>query len=158
MYKVVQIWPGLIVSKQVTVCPGHIWTTLYIVINNLISIVIHGTYYTRWFKYDRDKLWLVYTQIVPVILEPPCIILYYCLHIKTTCFDLSFGHLLVVSPTLEYSQLWGISLKLYNSIYMCTPIVLKLKSLKLEITYIYHLCYIYLGFYLLLAKTYFLIS
>jgi hypothetical protein len=30
------------------------------------------TEYTRWFKYDRDKLWLVYTQIVPVIFEPPC--------------------------------------------------------------------------------------
>ena len=30
LYKVVQIWPGLIVCKQVTVCPGHIWTTLYI--------------------------------------------------------------------------------------------------------------------------------
>jgi hypothetical protein len=29
-YKVVQIWPGLFVCKQVTVCPGHIWTTLYI--------------------------------------------------------------------------------------------------------------------------------
>jgi hypothetical protein len=27
---------------------------------------------TRWFKYDRNKLWLVYTQIVPVIFEPPC--------------------------------------------------------------------------------------
>jgi hypothetical protein len=29
MYKVVQIWPGLFVCKQVTVCPGPIWTTLY---------------------------------------------------------------------------------------------------------------------------------
>jgi hypothetical protein len=29
--------------------------------------------YTRWFKCDRDKLWLVYTQIIPVIFEPPCI-------------------------------------------------------------------------------------
>jgi hypothetical protein len=29
---------------------------------------------TRWFKYDRDKLWLVYTQIVPVIFKPPCIL------------------------------------------------------------------------------------
>jgi hypothetical protein len=29
MYKVVQIWPGPFVCKQVTVCPGHIWTTLY---------------------------------------------------------------------------------------------------------------------------------
>ena len=28
--------------------------------------------YTRWFKYDRDKLLLVYTQIVPIIFEPPC--------------------------------------------------------------------------------------
>ena len=28
--------------------------------------------HTRWFKYDRDKLWLVYTQIVLVIFEPPC--------------------------------------------------------------------------------------
>jgi hypothetical protein len=31
---------------------------------------------TRWFKYDRDKLWLVYTQIVPVIFEPPCILIF----------------------------------------------------------------------------------
>ena len=29
-YKVVQIWPGLFVCKQVTVCPGHIGTTLYL--------------------------------------------------------------------------------------------------------------------------------
>jgi hypothetical protein len=29
LYKVVQIWLGLFVCKQVTVCPGHIWTTLY---------------------------------------------------------------------------------------------------------------------------------
>jgi hypothetical protein len=26
---VVQIWPGRFVCKQVTVCPSHIWTTLY---------------------------------------------------------------------------------------------------------------------------------
>jgi hypothetical protein len=30
MYKVVQIWQGLLVCKQVTVCPGHISTTLYL--------------------------------------------------------------------------------------------------------------------------------
>jgi hypothetical protein len=29
IYKVVQMWPGLFVCKQVTVCPDHIWTTLY---------------------------------------------------------------------------------------------------------------------------------
>ena len=34
-YKVVQIWPGLFVCKQVTVCPGHIWTTLYMNSKNM---------------------------------------------------------------------------------------------------------------------------
>jgi hypothetical protein len=29
-YKVVLIWPGRFVCKQVTLCPGHIWTTLYL--------------------------------------------------------------------------------------------------------------------------------
>ena len=37
---------------------------------------------TRWFKYDRDKLWLVYTQIVPVIFEPPCTINSLCLYVQ----------------------------------------------------------------------------
>jgi hypothetical protein len=47
-------------------------------INNL-TLYQEGVYYmcirifnTRWFKYDWDKLWLVYTQSVPVIFEPPC--------------------------------------------------------------------------------------
>ena len=31
---------------------------------------------TRWFKYDRDWLFIVYTQKVPVIFEPPCIFRY----------------------------------------------------------------------------------
>jgi hypothetical protein len=30
IYKVVQIWPEIFVCKQVTVCPGHTWTTLYV--------------------------------------------------------------------------------------------------------------------------------
>jgi hypothetical protein len=37
MYKVVQIWPGWFVCKQVTVCPGHIWTTLYVYMNELMN-------------------------------------------------------------------------------------------------------------------------
>jgi hypothetical protein len=37
--------------------------------------ILYGLNHTRWFKYDRDKLWLVYTQRVPVIFEPPCIYL-----------------------------------------------------------------------------------
>jgi hypothetical protein len=36
----------------------------------------------------------------------------------TTCFDLSFGHLQVVSSTLEYSQLR--SIKAYNYIIQST--------------------------------------
>ena len=36
-YKVLQIWPGLFVGKQVTVCPGHIWTTLYVQTSTSLS-------------------------------------------------------------------------------------------------------------------------
>jgi hypothetical protein len=32
------------------------------------------TEYTRWFKYDRDYLFVNKSQFVPVIFEPPCII------------------------------------------------------------------------------------
>ena len=39
---------------------------------------------TRWFKYDRDKVWLVYTKSVPVIFEPPCIYVLQCDIIKDT--------------------------------------------------------------------------
>jgi hypothetical protein len=39
----------------------------------LYSEQMHYARGTRWFKYDRDKLSLVYTQIVPVIFEPSCI-------------------------------------------------------------------------------------
>jgi hypothetical protein len=37
-----------------------------------ISLSVAVKQNTRWFKYDWDKLWLVYTQMVPVIFEPPC--------------------------------------------------------------------------------------
>ena len=40
---------------------------------------------TRWFRYDRDCNRLVYTQIVPVIFELPCII---C----STCFGHFYAH------------------------------------------------------------------
>ena len=38
-YKVVQIWPGRFVCKQVTVCPGHIWTTLYVTSPSISQIM-----------------------------------------------------------------------------------------------------------------------
>jgi hypothetical protein len=65
LYKVVQIWPGRFVCKQVTVCPDHIWTTLYYNNNN-------NNNNTRWFKYDQDCLCVNKSQFVPVIFEPPC--------------------------------------------------------------------------------------
>ena len=52
---------------------------------------------TRWFKYNRDKLWLVYIQIVPVIFKPPCTIakigkinkfLLGCLHFAPITFQM----------------------------------------------------------------------
>jgi hypothetical protein len=39
LYKVVQIRPGLFVCKQVTVCPGHIRTTLY-KLHSTVRIVV----------------------------------------------------------------------------------------------------------------------
>jgi hypothetical protein len=52
---------------------GH--TSLYnVMIKNNNNLHQNEYRCTRWFKYDRDKLWLVYTQIVPVIFEPPCIL------------------------------------------------------------------------------------
>ena len=32
MYKVIQIWPGPFVCKSGDISPGHIWTTLYVLI------------------------------------------------------------------------------------------------------------------------------
>jgi hypothetical protein len=43
IYKVVQIWPWRFVCKQVTVCPGHIWTTLYI----LQTLVVYPQNYSE---------------------------------------------------------------------------------------------------------------
>jgi hypothetical protein len=44
-YKVVQIWPGRFVCKQVTVCPGHIWTTLYMDILYGLTLSTFNTLY-----------------------------------------------------------------------------------------------------------------
>jgi hypothetical protein len=54
---------------------GNRWAELkresWGVLKDLFSWPEYGSC-TRWFKCDRDKLWLVYTQSVPVIFEPPC--------------------------------------------------------------------------------------
>jgi hypothetical protein len=51
IYKVVQIWPRRFVCKQVTVCPGHIWTTLYNTPTRIIYIYIYIYIYIRIYKY-----------------------------------------------------------------------------------------------------------
>jgi hypothetical protein len=43
---------------------------------------------TRWFKHDWDKLWLVYTQIIPVIFELPCILRSYASAIQPAALSL----------------------------------------------------------------------
>jgi hypothetical protein len=35
---------------------------------------IRQSYYTRWFKYDRDYLCVNKSQFVPVMFEPPCVL------------------------------------------------------------------------------------
>jgi hypothetical protein len=50
IYKVVQTWPGLFVCKQVTVCPGHIWTTLYVLYKK------HSSWHQNSNVCDPDRL------------------------------------------------------------------------------------------------------
>jgi hypothetical protein len=50
MYKVVQIWPGRFVCKQVTVCPGHIRTTLYNATLRCFRVAMVAVE-TRWIVY-----------------------------------------------------------------------------------------------------------
>jgi hypothetical protein len=81
---------------------------------------------TRWFKYDRDKLWLVYTQIVPVIFEPPCSYHTTRCHIPnnstlSSCVILTAERLTLISACKVWLQCatqglnvliwWGVALK-----------------------------------------------
>jgi hypothetical protein len=66
-YKVVQIWPGLFVCKQVTVCPGHIWTTLYLLYFLKIRL------YFRWAAVFKDRTTLklpTFTGAYVILYEP----------------------------------------------------------------------------------------
>jgi hypothetical protein len=76
------ILPGIFLYEQVTnlqrnepLCNIFSFTSkgINIMTSNIMLIMRSKCCTTRWFKYDQDKLWLVYTQIVPVISEPPCI-------------------------------------------------------------------------------------
>jgi hypothetical protein len=60
IYKVVKIWPGLFVCKQVTVCPGHIWTTLYI----YVCVCVYTGNLSRYFLVITSIMWQGSTQSV----------------------------------------------------------------------------------------------
>jgi hypothetical protein len=51
-------------------------TLLYFQRKHLVFVSVFGKRLsresTRWFIYDRDKHWLVYTQTVAVRFQPPC--------------------------------------------------------------------------------------
>jgi hypothetical protein len=66
---------------------------------------------TRWFKYDRDWLRLVYTQIVPVIFEPPCI------YRGTFCVFIEFW--LVPSKNVMWHLGAYVSMKLLHHLSNC---------------------------------------
>jgi hypothetical protein len=67
MYKVVQIWPGLFVCKQVTVCPGLIWTTLYIL--HLANTVLD--FHTLWLPYHSVSDFWISINLNPLSLRSP---------------------------------------------------------------------------------------
>jgi hypothetical protein len=63
----------MIIYQQFHSKQNHLYIYTHTHTHIYIYTHIHTYIHTRWFKYDRDKLWLVYTQIVPVIFEPPCV-------------------------------------------------------------------------------------
>jgi hypothetical protein len=60
IYKVVKIWPGLFVCKQVTVCPGHVWTTLYILVRTLQTVIS---------AIECAPIFCLHLQLIPLVLD-----------------------------------------------------------------------------------------
>jgi hypothetical protein len=52
-------------------------------IQSTFCMLLNLCCYTRWFKYDQDDLCVNKSQFVPVIFEPPCIMI----HRLTMCFN-----------------------------------------------------------------------
>jgi hypothetical protein len=85
--KILELVINLAKSYYKIIRPLNIYGVKCIIIFNLIYIMqceflspsVCVCICTRWFKYDRDKLSLVYTQTVPVIFEPPC--MYVCMYV-----------------------------------------------------------------------------
>jgi hypothetical protein len=70
-HKVVQIWPGLIICKLVTVCPGHIWTTLYIsLMTNTFSHVVLFCAFMSVFTHQYLYYNSIFRRGMSLIAEP----------------------------------------------------------------------------------------
>jgi hypothetical protein len=91
---VVQTWPGLIVCKLVTVCPGHIWTTLYkhTILFCPLPLVFLRSLSEKWF-HDRSIFitWLTlqnFLQQISRVQQIPYLVMYIILHysIYMICF------------------------------------------------------------------------
>ena len=87
-YKVVQIWPGLFVCKQVTVCPSHIWTTMYMLYDMIwydiwydicyiydirYDMVWYDMWYYMWYDVWYDMIWygMIWQNLLPEVGFPP---------------------------------------------------------------------------------------
>jgi hypothetical protein len=73
MYKVVQIWPGLIVCKQVTVCPGYIWTTLYVAVcvyslDSLLRFFLVGDFSLSFLSFPVTLSFLLFSVSLLVLI------------------------------------------------------------------------------------------
>jgi hypothetical protein len=104
----------------------------------LISFATSYSTFTRCFKYDRDDLCVNMSQFVPVIFEPPCIILVrYCLRLLVfkplsgyRCMSVEFLHLCcpVEAQTTRWSNLSATSYTKCLNGSRFRKIILKLNS------------------------------
>jgi hypothetical protein len=94
-YKVVQIWSRRFVCKQVTVCPGHIWTTLcinYIIlliarIIRLINTEVHSKIWSLFYYSAENYFETVKSQFGQKIWVK--VTAFYKSKIVAICFKLS---------------------------------------------------------------------
>jgi hypothetical protein len=103
---VVQIWPGLFVCKQVTVCPGHIWTTLYCLPEQRLfkCICSHGR--SRWRHGALECAGIARQNVWPLLRQrlPPDI---YWVKAKCTALERSkYVRVGVLTVCIERSVLW----------------------------------------------------
>jgi hypothetical protein len=118
-YKVVQIWPGRFVCKQVTVCPGHIWTTLY-----MAKIMLPYTEcYKRGTEFCVDKGITdpdaaMHLRAVSALICTPCIKFYTRFHVLTAVTK----KILICTPCITFYTRFQVLTAVTTKILICTPV------------------------------------